>query len=163
MRKVVFFDRDGVINDDTGHYYIYKPNHFKLNEGIINAFKLLVKKGYKIIIITNQGGIAKGEYSKNDVDLVHRHLLVLLKQHGLVPLAIYYCPHHSDIENCICRKPNGFMIEKAIARYNVDKSKSFMIGDREKDVLCAQNAGIEGYKIETNANCLPLVQQILNG
>lgn len=163
MRKVVFFDRDGVINDDTGHYYIYKPDDFKFNKGIIDALKLIVSKGYDIIIITNQGGVSKGKYSKHDVELVHDLMLSTLRKNSVDPLAIYYCPHHSDIEKCLCRKPQGLMIEKALARFNIDKSNSFMIGDREKDVLCAQNAGIKGYKIETNENCFPLVQKLLNG
>jgi len=162
MRRVVFFDRDGVVNDDTDHYYIYKPADFKLNEGIIDAFKFLISKGYDIIIITNQGGISKGVYSIQEVKLVHKHFLNLLKQQEIVPLAIYFCPHHSDVEKCLCRKPNGLMIEKALARFSIDKNQSFMIGDREKDVKCAHNAGINGYKIETNENCFPLVQKLVN-
>lgn len=162
MRKVAFFDRDGVINDDTGHYYIYKPSDFKFNEGVIEALKLLVSNGYDIVIITNQGGIARGTYTKDDVKKVHDYLLGLLKDNGIEPLAIYYCPHHNEFEKCLCRKPSGLMIEKAMARYNVNSSESFMIGDNKKDIEAAGNAGIKGYKIETNANCLPLIEQLIN-
>jgi D-glycero-D-manno-heptose 1,7-bisphosphate phosphatase len=73
MNKAVFIDRDGVINNDEGHYYIYKAKDFKLNPGIIEGLKLLQDAGFKLFVITNQGGVAKGEYSEDDVEIVHGH------------------------------------------------------------------------------------------
>lgn len=163
MRKVVFLDRDGVINDDTGHYYIFKKEDFKLNKGIEESLRLIHENGYEIIVITNQGGIARGSYSKCDVEIVHGFMNDLFSKQGIKPLVVYYCPHHNKFENCLCRKPHGLMIKKAIARFNVDVQKSFMIGDNEKDVEAAHNAGIKGYKIETNQNIFPLVKRLLNG
>ncbi len=162
MRKVLFLDRDGVINSDVGHYYIYKCKDFKLNDGIIEAMQLAVSNGFDLIFITNQGGIAKGEYSKTDVEKVHNYLLELLKDHKIDPLAIYYCPHHNKIENCLCRKPGGLNIEKALARFHISKEKSFMIGDNQKDVDAAFNAGVKGFLIQSNENILPLVKELLN-
>lgn len=162
MIKVAFLDRDGVINDDTGHYYIYKFEDFKLNKGIIEGLLLLKDKGFKFIVITNQGGIAQGTYSKNDVEIVHQKMKDLLAEQGIDLLDIFYCPHHNKFEQCLCRKPAPLMIEKAIARYEVDKKASFLIGDNIKDVQAAENAGIKGYKIETNQNIVPLIHEILN-
>lgn len=163
MRKVVFLDRDGVINDDTGHYYVFKKEDFKLNKGVLESIALAKQKGYDIIIISNQGGIARGTYSKHNVELVHDRLKELFLAVNVEPLAIYYCPHHDEIESCLCRKPSGLMIKKALARFHVDVKKSFMIGDSVRDVQAAQNAGIKGYKIDANQNFLPLISQLLNG
>lgn len=162
MRKVVFLDRDGVINDDTGHYYIYKPEDFKLNKGIEESIRLIVEKGYDIVIITNQGGIARGTYTKKEVELVHQYMIELFQKQGVTPLAIYFCPHHNKLESCLCRKPSGLMIKKAIARFNIDAVNSFMIGDNVKDVEAAQDGGVRGYKIEKNSNIYQLVSQLLN-
>lgn len=163
MRKVVFLDRDGVINNDTGHYYIYKPEDFKLNAEILESLQFIVEKGYDIVIITNQGGIARGTYAKADVDNVHGNMLKMFKRVGVEPLAVYYCPHHNKFESCLCRKPLGLMIKKAIARFDLDSDNSFMIGDNEKDVEAANNAGIKGYKINKNTSILPLLKQLLDG
>ncbi len=162
MRKVLFLDRDGVINSDVGHYYIYKKKDFVLNDGVVEAMLLAIKNGFEIIVITNQGGIAKGEYSKTEVQKVHDYLIEILKEKGISILDIYYCPHHNKIEKCICRKPSGLMIEKAISRYNVNKELSFLIGDNNKDVEAGNDAGIKGYLISSNENILPLANLLLN-
>ncbi len=108
------------------------------------------EKGFEFIVITNQGGVSKGIYNKNDVHLVHGHMLTQFKKAALTVLEIYYCPHHSDLEQCICRKPDSLMLEKAIARFNIDKSLSFMIGDSQRDVEAATKVGIKSFKIEPN-------------
>jgi D-glycero-D-manno-heptose 1,7-bisphosphate phosphatase len=151
MRKVIFLDRDGVINKERGEY-TYKVTDFIINEGVINFLKSVQGIGFDLIIITNQGGISKGIYNKNDVCLVHDHMLTLFKKEGITILDIYYCPHHSDLEKCICRKPDSLMLEKAIARFNIDKSLSFMIGDSQRDIEAATKAGIKSFKIESNTN-----------
>lgn len=162
MRKVVFLDRDGVINDDTGHYYIFKPEDFKLNAGILDSAKLIAEKGFDIVVITNQGGIARGTYTKQDVEKVHACMTKLFAEAGVGILAVYYCPHHNKFESCLCRKPSGLMIKKAISRFNINAEESFMIGDNDKDVEAAINAGIQGYKNDKNTNILPLVKKLLN-
>lgn len=160
MRKAIFLDRDGVINSDEGHYYIYKPEHFALNEGLIEVLKAWQKKGYVFIVITNQGGIARGTYSKNDVDKVHAKFLNLMRKNCIDIKEVYVCPHHDKYEKCICRKPNSLNIEKAIARFQIDAGKSYMIGDNVKDVMAAEKAGIKGIKIESNQNLMSIIDRI---
>lgn len=161
MQKIAFIDRDGVINDDTGKYYIYKKEDFKITNGLIEAFQLLENKGFKIIVISNQGGIAKKIYTKKEVDLVHHYFLDILKKNNVHLLAIYYCPHHESVEQCLCKKPQPLMIEKALSRFDGDVEKSFFIGDKPSDLEAAKRAGIKGYQVTTNEGILPLVKQIL--
>lgn len=161
MQNIAFIDRDGVINDDTGNYYIYKKEDFRITEGLIEAFQLLENNGFKIVVISNQGGIAKKIYTKREVDLLHSYLLDILQKNKVNLLAIYYCPHHESVEQCLCKKPQPLMIEKALARFGGNFEKSFFIGDRESDLEAAKRAGIKGYKIATNKGILPLVKQIV--
>lgn len=159
--KAVFLDRDGVINSDEGHYYIYRPSDFVLCEGVVDALKLLHNLGYLIVIITNQGGVSKGVYTKADVESVHQKFIDIMSCHNVPIAAIYYCPHHSANENCLCRKPQPLMIEKAVARFNIDKEKSFMLGDRATDVQTGVSAGIRGFQMPTNGNLLEAVKECL--
>lgn len=162
MQKAIFLDRDGVINSDVGRYYIYKPDDFVLNDGILSALQKLKKAGFIFFVITNQGGIAKGLYSKKDVNLVHAKLTRQFLEAGIELKAIYTCPHHPDFENCLCRKPGALMFEKAIARFAIDKTKSYMIGDSVKDMEAAKNAGIQGIKIASNQNIQTILSVILS-
>ncbi len=161
MNKAAFFDRDGVINFDPGDY-TFELDEFNINEGVISSLKKLHDKGYLLIIITNQGGISKQIYTHKHVENIHRYLADELKKAGIELTEIYYCPHHSINEKCICRKPNSLMIEKAMARFNIDPEKSFMIGDKMRDVEAAENAGIKGIKIDVNENIEKYIDEILN-
>lgn len=161
MNKAAFFDRDGVINDDTGHYYIYKPDDFVLCPGVVEGLKKVHQLGYLIIIISNQGGIAKGEYTIADTDAVHKKFISIMAENGVPITEIYYCPHHDKHGNCLCRKPQPLMIEKAIARFDIDKKQSFMLGDRPNDVLTGENAGIRGFQMDKNSNLLDAVDRCL--
>ncbi|PLX19387.1 MAG: HAD family hydrolase [Marinilabiliales bacterium] len=161
MNKAVFFDRDGVINHDPGDY-TYHLSEFNLNDGIIENMKKLSDNGFLLIVITNQGGISKKLYTHQDVDEIHQYLKDELNKVGVQLSEIYYCPHHSINENCICRKPNSLMIEKALSRFNIDPKKSFMIGDKARDVECAQNAGVKGIHVNINENIVSNIEEILN-
>jgi D-glycero-D-manno-heptose 1,7-bisphosphate phosphatase len=161
MNKAVFLDRDGVINYDPGDY-TYNVNEFKLNDGIIENLKILFDKGFLLILITNQGGISKKLYSHANVEEIHKYLADELNKVGVKLTEVYYCPHHSINERCICRKPNSLMIEKALARFDIDPKKSFMLGDKMRDVECAENAGVKGIKVEINKNIKSYVDQIIN-
>lgn len=163
MQKAVFLDRDGVINSDEGHYYIYKVEDFIINEGIIPSLKKLSEAGYLLFIVTNQGGIAKGIYSEYDVNQVHTHLLSIMKNEKINIEKIYFCPHHESVTVCECRKPNPFFINEAIREYNIDRNKSYLIGDSPRDIKAAIAAGIKGIKIDSNQNISPFCDQILNG
>ncbi len=160
--KAIFLDRDGVINNDTGHYYIYKPDDFIFNDGIIEGLSILKKNKFLFIVITNQGGIAKKIYTHNDVYKVHKKMQSDFNKNNIKLTDIYYCPHHSDIEKCLCRKPGSLMIEKAIAKYNIDVSKSYFIGDKQTDVEAGRKAGLKSFKIKTNESILPIVKKIIN-
>ncbi|WP_430812071.1 MULTISPECIES: D-glycero-alpha-D-manno-heptose-1,7-bisphosphate 7-phosphatase [unclassified Carboxylicivirga] len=161
--KAVFIDRDGVINNDEGHYYIYKFKDFKLNKGIIEGLKQLQDAGYKLIVITNQGGIAKGEYSEDDVEILHGHFLQLMFDNDIRITDIYYCPHHDSVEDCDCRKPKPGMIVQALEEHGIDKSRSYLIGDADRDVEAGQKAGLKQcFKIEKNSSILPVCAAILN-
>lgn len=161
MMKAIFLDRDGVINSDVGHYYIYKPHDFILNEGIIASLKRFQEAGYLLIIISNQGGIDKGEYSTTDVDLVHEKLRSLLAKENIKLTEIYYCPHHDKVQKCLCRKPLNLNIEKAITRFDIDRTASWMIGDSLRDIEAGKASGLRTVKLESNENLLPYVDQIL--
>ena len=160
MDKAVFFDRDGVINSDDGHYYIYQKQDFKFNPGIIEGMKLLSDAGFRLVIISNQGGISKGIYKKQDTDLVHQYMISELAKHTIFVDEIYYCPHHSDLEKCFCRKPASLMIEKAMARFSINKAQSFLIGDSKRDIEAGENVGLTCFLVNKNESILNLCRKI---
>ena len=160
MEKAVFLDRDGVINNEEDKYYIHRTEDFFLNEGIAEVLKELTSRGYLLIVITNQGGISKNFYGHEDVKAVHEKMLSLLSPHNIKLTEIYYCPHHSDNENCLCRKPKSIMIEKGIARFNIDPNKSWFIGDRDTDMEAATRAGLKTIKVEANQDMNFLTEKI---
>lgn len=162
MNKAVFLDRDGVINHDPGDY-TYNLSEFKLNDGIIENLKKIYDRGYLLILITNQGGISKNLYTHQDVKEIHQYFKNELKKANVELAEIYYCPHHSINEECICRKPSPLMIQKAIARFNIDPDASYMIGDKDRDVESAEAAGIKGIKVAINKNIENTINDILNG
>src|SRR3989304_6751344 len=105
MTKCIFLDRDGVLNKEQG--YVYRTDDFVLNADVIESLKKLQEAGFLLIVITNQSGIALGLYTHEDVKKVHEYFLFLMKQNGISIAEIYYCPHHPEIEPCICRKPSS--------------------------------------------------------
>lgn len=163
MQKAIFFDRDGVINSDVGHYYIFRIEDFIINEGIIPSLIKLSENGYKLFIVTNQGGIAKGIYTESDVNKVHKYLINSLEKNNITIEEIYFCPHHESISPCECRKPKPYFINKAIKDYDIDPEQSYLIGDSLRDIQAAEAAGIKGIKIEPNENILKYCTQIIKG
>lgn len=161
LAKAVFFDRDGTINSDEGHYYIYKPEDFVFNPGVIEGMKRLQEAGYLLFVISNQGGIAKGIYTREDVEKVHAKMLAELAQYGVGITKIYYCPHHESVKTCVCRKPSPYMVNLAIEEFHIDKQQSFFIGDSSKDMKCAEEAGVKPVKIHKNQDLTPIIDQIL--
>ena len=149
LRPAVFFDRDGVLNID--YEYIHKIKNFIWIEGAIEAIKYLNDNNYFVFVVTNQSGIARGYYTKNEVFKLHQWMNNELKRDGAHIDAFYFCPHHPEAKvdkyriKCGCRKPSPGLILKALREWPVDKSNSFSIGDKESDVKAAINAGIQGY------------------
>jgi len=151
MNKVVFLDRDGVINREIGDY-VYSLKNFELNIGFEQALNRWNELGYSFAIVTNQGGISKLLYTRKEVGAINNYLRNWFKERNLNLLTILYCPHHNSIEACICRKPNSLMLEKIIARYKVSIKDSFMIGDSLRDIQAAQKVGLKAFQIEANSN-----------
>jgi D,D-heptose 1,7-bisphosphate phosphatase len=160
MNKAVFFDRDGVINFERGEY-TYLPKDFVINEGIIPSLKKLQHHGFLLIIVSNQGGISKKVYTKEQVEEVHQYLKDELRKQDIQLTEIYYCPHHEAFENCLCRKPKSLMLEKAIARFDIDIQSSYMIGDSDRDITAAEKVGLKTIKIEPNENIEKYVYKII--
>jgi D-glycero-D-manno-heptose 1,7-bisphosphate phosphatase len=162
MNKAVFIDRDGVINIDEGLYYIYKITDFKVNNYIIENLQRLKKAGYLIIVISNQGGIGKKLYTKNDTDHLHALLQTKFKEHGFVIDEFYFCPHHPESGNCICRKPDSLLFEKAIARFDINAGTSYAIGDSPRDIEAAQKTGLKGILVLKNSDITEQIHAIIN-
>lgn len=147
--KVVFFDRDGVINKELGRY-VEHADEFEVNPWVVPFMKIMKQNGYQFIIITNQGGINKGLYTQNDLFDIHKKLNHILAQENLHITETYYCPHHPTYTKCLCRKPANIMVEKAVAKYGVDVSKSFLIGDKDRDIEAAESVGVKGFLIPSD-------------
>jgi D-glycero-D-manno-heptose 1,7-bisphosphate phosphatase len=130
-------------------------------DGLVKSLRRFQSHDFKLIIISNQSGIAKGVYSFTDVEILHDHLLRYMRINGIQIEEIYYCPHHPTISKCICRKPDSLLIEKAIARYNIDPEASWFIGDRERDVEAARKAGVKGILVDSNSSLLTLSEKIV--
>lgn len=161
MNKAVFLDRDGVIINNRDHYYIWKPDQLEFVDGIFENLRLLQQGGYQLYIVSNQGGISRGLYSRKDIVSLHAQVMRTLNQEYINIHDILFCPHHPEHERCLCRKPASLMIDKLIARYDLDKSQSVMIGDSESDMEAAAQAGIRGIRVLPNENMFPLISILL--
>ncbi|MFW5850754.1 MAG: D-glycero-alpha-D-manno-heptose-1,7-bisphosphate 7-phosphatase [Bacteroidota bacterium] len=159
-QKAVFLDRDGVINDGS-LYYTYTIDDFHINDGVIEGLQLLQQNGFILIIVTNQSGVAKGIYSLHDVEKVHDYMIQKFRAHNIKVAGIYVCPHHPDISSCECRKPKTGLFEKAVQDLSVDVSRSFMIGDSERDIIAGKTTGLQSVLIEKNENILPYCESII--
>ena len=158
MKKAVFLDRDGVIIMEEGHYN-YLAGHIVFVDGIVEALTELKKAGYIFIVITNQAGIAKRLYTHKDVRFLHQIIKDFFKSFNITITDFFYCPHHETISHCICRKPDSLMLEKAIAFHNIDRDKSFFVGDSDRDVEAGMKAGVKSFKIKANSDLLEELKQ----
>lgn len=157
MNKAVFLDRDGVINRKGSSYYVSREEEFFFNKGVTEAFKYFISKGYLLLIITNQGGIARGIFTINHLDKLHNFMILQLKAFDIEITDIFYCPHHPNVSDCLCRKPGTLLFERAIEKHDIDPKASFMIGDSDSDIQAAEKLGIKGILIPTNGNMMDLV------
>ena len=163
--KAVFFDRDGVLNVDEG--YLFRQEELQWIVGAREAVAYLTKLGYKIFVITNQSGIARGFYTIEQMNKLHDFMQAEFQKMGGSITKFYYCPHHPTkgiipelTVPCSCRKPKPGMLLQAMEEYTVDKEDSFLIGDKPTDVAAAEAAGIKGY-IFTEGNLLDFVKKIV--
>ena len=145
--KAAFLDRDGVINEDFG--YVGKIEDFKFKEGIFELLKLLQNLGFTLFVVTNQSGIARGYYTKEDFYSLTEWMKEELKKEGIEIKDVRFCPHHPDITGeCECRKPKPGMILDLAEEYNIDLKNSIMIGDSQSDMDACENAGVlKCYKV----------------
>lgn len=132
MIKAVFLDRDGTINVDKT--YVHRVEDFEFIPGAIDAMKDLYRAGFELFVVTNQSGIALGYYKEEDVWKVHEYMFNELFRNGVCLSGIKYCPHHSSVSPCNCRKPAPGMLESLISGFDVDVSRSYMIGDKMTDI-----------------------------
>jgi D-glycero-D-manno-heptose 1,7-bisphosphate phosphatase len=154
--KTIFLDRDGVINIEKN--YLHKIEDFEFIKGVFDACKHFNDLDFKIIVITNQSGIARGLYSKSDYSILTQWMKNQLKENGVRILDVFYCPHLPK-DNCQCRKPSPGMLINAQEKYNIDMNKSWLIGDKEDDIIAANKAGIfntilvkSGHKIDKSSS-----------
>lgn len=141
MNKALFLDRDGVINADKGHVYLREQ--FEFMPGIFDLCRRYAFKGYLIIIVTNQAGIAKGIYSEKDFSELTSWMLEQFSSEGVTISKVYHCPHHPENTGiCECRKPAPGMILQAIKEFDLDISQCVLIGDKETDIEAGRRAGI---------------------
>jgi D-glycero-D-manno-heptose 1,7-bisphosphate phosphatase len=137
--KTIFLDRDGVINKEIN--YLYKIKDFEFIEYVFEACRYFNNLNYQIVIITNQSGISRGYYSEYDFKKINSWMLKKFKQEDVNILDVFHCPH-SPNENCNCRKPKPGMLIQAQKRHNIDMQNSWLIGDKEVDIIAANNSGI---------------------
>ena len=147
--KAVFLDRDGVLNQEMGDY-VCKIEDFHVLDNFA-TLKELQNRGYLLIVATNQGGLAKGWYTEEQLAGMHQHLKDVYAAHGVKFTDIYYCPHHPNFTGeCDCRKPKPGMLLRGIAQYNIDPARSYFIGDRERDIEAGTQAGVKGILISSD-------------
>ena len=150
--KVVFLDRDGVINKEVG--YLHKIIDFRFIDGVFNACEHFQSLGYKLVIVTNQSGIGRGYYQEEEFHKLTQWMLLEFHNQDIDILDVFHCPHIPELF-CKCRKPQPGMLIDARDKYNINMSQSWMIGDKESDVDAAISAGISntilvksGHKVD---------------
>jgi len=157
--KAVFLDRDGVLNREMGDY-VCRFEDFHLLDNF-DTLKTLQDHGYLLLVATNQGGLAKGWYTEDELAKMHAHLIDTYQQNGVVINDIFYCPHHPDFTGeCNCRKPKPGLLLQGIERYNLDPALSYFIGDRERDIEAATAAGITGILIDSDQPLSQILHRI---
>lgn len=149
-RSAIFLDRDGVINRERGEH-TWRMEDFEVLPTVAEAVRAINASGRPVIVVSNQSGIGLGLYGHADVSRLHDYLHAHLASQGAHIDAVYYCPHHPSRGRCLCRKPGGLLLERAMARFNIDPVGSVMVGDRERDVEAAGSVGVRGILVEPNA------------
>lgn len=151
-RRAIFLDRDGILNEDKG--YVYRQEDITWLPGSKEMVADLTKRGYLLLVVTNQSGIARGMYTEEDVKALHRWMNEELTQMGGHIEDFFYCPHLVEgivsqyAVDCVCRKPRPGMIIQALQKYRIQREDAVLFGDSERDVVAAKRAGIQGFLFE---------------
>lgn len=146
--KAVFLDRDGTLIVEPPDERVDNLNDLHLLPDTLKALKLLATLDYGVIEVTNQAGIGEGRISRADFERINNAFLDLTEATGLKILKIYVCPHRPE-DNCVCRKPKPFLILEAAKEFDIDLAESWVIGDRESDILAGVNAGTKTILVQT--------------
>ncbi len=153
MENVVFLDRDGTLNEEV--HYLHRPEDLRILPGVPRALRMLKDAGFRIVVVTNQAGVARGYYTCQDVERLHQYFNEQLAREGGEADAFYYCPHHPEHgigiykQVCHCRKPDVGMFEMAEERFAIDKAHSYMIGDKRLDVEAGRRYGVTSILVGT--------------
>ncbi|MDD5555951.1 MAG: D-glycero-beta-D-manno-heptose 1,7-bisphosphate 7-phosphatase [bacterium] len=147
-RKAVFLDRDGTLNVDPG--YLADPAQFRLLPGVVAALRRLRGAGYRIFVVSNQSGIARGLFGEEELRRIHERMDAALRRGGVALDGIYYCPHHPT-DRCGCRKPSPKMVLDAAREHRVDLKASYFVGDRLTDIEAGRKAGCRTVLVLTGA------------
>jgi len=151
LKKAVFLDRDGTINEESE--YLYKIEDCRFLPGVKEAVKLLNEAGYLVVVVTNQSGVARGYYSESDLEKLHQHMAKEFADSGARIDAWYYCPHHPDFHAesaiCDCRKPLPGMLLVAADELGIDLCSSWMVGDKSADMEAGLAAGCRSILVRT--------------
>jgi len=167
MIRAIFFDRDGVLNEEVG--YLWEIEKFKWVDGAREAVKFCNERGLLAIVVTNQGGIARGLYTAREVDALHNFMQEELAQLGAHLDAFYYCPHHPEgviaefSGVCDCRKPKPGLILRACKDFGVNPSQAILFGDSDRDVKAAEAAGLRAGIFFTGGNLFEVVRRHVEG
>lgn len=141
QNKALFLDRDGTINVEK--HYVYKVEDFEFREGLFELVRDFYHRGYLIIVITNQAGIARGYYKESDFHRLNDWMREQFRLEGIEIAGVYFCPHHPDFSGpCSCRKPNPGMILEAAGKFDLDLASCVLIGDKESDIRAGINAHV---------------------
>ena len=164
-KKAIFLDRDGVINKEIN--YLHKINDFIFIDGVFDACRYFQDLGYSIFIITNQSGISRKLYKEEDYHILTKWMVNEFKNNNIDILDVFYCPHGPE-SKCNCRKPKPGMLLEAKIKHKINMQDSWMIGDKEVDIIAANRAGIyntilvkSGHKInESDSKAKYILQSI---
>ena len=159
INKACFLDRDGVLNEDIG--YLHKSEDFKWIDGAVEAIKLLKKNNFLVIVITNQSGISRGYFTAKDVTNLHEWMNKILKKEDIQINDFFFSGDLPNNNPESRRKPSPKMINEAVEKYNLDKTRCFMIGDKLSDLEAAKNAQIKGF-LFNKRNLKNFIEKILD-
>ena len=147
--RALFLDRDGVLNEDVG--YVGSVDRVALIDGAVDAVRRANAAGYRVFVVTNQSGVARGYFTEDDVQALHAWMQYRFALEGARIDAFRYCPHHPEgavpayARGCACRKPATGLFHDLIRDYGIDPARSLMIGDSERDLAAARSAGIPAH------------------
>jgi D-glycero-D-manno-heptose 1,7-bisphosphate phosphatase len=156
-KPILFLDRDGIVNIEKGHH-VFRHEQFDINESVVDLLHQARTLSMRCVVVTNQSGIATGKYQHQDVRALHRSLREFLRRIGLSLDAIFYSPHKEGFGRSLSRKPGSLMIERGLAMFRGDNSRSWLVGDKPRDVEAAQAVGVGAIEVEANSDLKPVAQ-----